>query len=467
MDFRYFTFLLILFLTAGCEQKTPNDFVILVGAISEEGIDSVYLQKKDLRQDFPKQAIAVSPSGQFKDTLYIPFGYYFLTFSNKTYELYLEPDFDLDLNLGLDAAEIQFEGKGKAENEYLLRKHKLRMETIAVDNHRFHANLTEKQFLINNDSIRSLYSKLLENSNLQNKRFEAIERKSILLDRVNNLMGFEIEKRLLTENKKFVISDSFPDPNALFDINDETLLNVPFYVPLLANNYYFFLKGNTELDTSSEILKCLDCDLFVEYLNHMGKRIENEKVRNATTFLLAKWVLAKTEDIDAFYKSYDSINTDKTNLASITRLYERLKSKKAKDFLFNIPLKDTDGNLLTLKEFKGKYIYLDVWSSSCAPCVAEFPHFNELFQALESPEIEFVGINILDTDERWMETVNTNQLLGIQLAVMENTKFLDSLGIAGMPRYILLDSRGEILDFNAQKPSELKLNGELQLLLEK
>tara|TARA_R110002051_G_scaffold28132_2_gene67307 strand:+ start:211 stop:1545 length:1335 start_codon:yes stop_codon:yes gene_type:complete len=441
------------------------DVLVLGGTILGGTIDTVYVEKKGYGKSFPKYAFPVSKNGTFNDTLHLSYGYYNITAENKEYEIYLEPTFDLRLKLDLEKEIIGFTGTGQKENDYLQRKKSLREETFHVDYYKYHAILNENQFLITNDSVRTLYLDLLEQSKIKNRIFVELERKSILVDKVYNLMGFEIEKRLLTDAKEFEVSDSFPNPEELLDINDHSFLDIPFFVVLLANNHYYFLKDRVNLDTSTEILKCTDCDLFNEYLNYMGSALKNEKIRNAVTFLISKWTLGKAENIDAFYTSYESFNSDKDNLSYISKIYKNLKSNRGRDFLLNAPLKDIDDKPLTLKDFTGKYLYLDFWSSSCAPCIKEFPEFNELSDKLKGKNIEFIGINILDTKERWLGMIQKNDLRGVQLTIDKNTKFLDSLGVNGIPRYMMLDDVGNVLDFNAKRPSDPKTKSELLSLI--
>lgn len=43
---------------------------------------------------------------------------------------------------------------------------------------------------------------------------------------------------------------------------------------------------------------------------------------------------------------------------------------------FNYP--DMKGKMYSLKDFKGKYVYIDVWATWCGPCCKEIPYLKEL-----------------------------------------------------------------------------------------
>ena len=53
---------------------------------------------------------------------------------------------------------------------------------------------------------------------------------------------------------------------------------------------------------------------------------------------------------------------------------------------------DMKGQSRSLEEFKGKYVFIDVWASWCYPCRKEFPHLQELEKKFEGQNIVFVGI---------------------------------------------------------------------------
>lgn len=43
---------------------------------------------------------------------------------------------------------------------------------------------------------------------------------------------------------------------------------------------------------------------------------------------------------------------------------------------FSFP--DVKGNMVSSDDFKGKYVFIDLWASWCPPCQAELPHLKEL-----------------------------------------------------------------------------------------
>ena len=75
------------------------------------------------------------------------------------------------------------------------------------------------------------------------------------------------------------------------------------------------------------------------------------------------------------------------------------------------------GGVTKLEDFKGKYVYIDVWATWCAPCRAEIPFLQKIEEKYHGKNIEFISISI-DTDkdhEKWNKFVTDKNLGGVQL----------------------------------------------------
>jgi thiol-disulfide isomerase/thioredoxin len=57
-------------------------------------------------------------------------------------------------------------------------------------------------------------------------------------------------------------------------------------------------------------------------------------------------------------------------------------------FLFE----DEKGRTLDLKDFRGRYVLFNLWSTSCAPCIAEMPKLNEMSRKFDSKKIAVVAL---------------------------------------------------------------------------
>ena len=72
----------------------------------------------------------------------------------------------------------------------------------------------------------------------------------------------------------------------------------------------------------------------------------------------------------------------------------QLTGKPSPDF----ELEDHKGGTKSLKDFKGKYVYIDVWATWCGPCLGQIPSLQKLEEKYKDKKIAFISISI-DTPE--------------------------------------------------------------------
>lgn len=132
------------------------------------------------------------------------------------------------------------------------------------------------------------------------------------------------------------------------------------------------------------------------------------------------------------------------------------------DFSFS----DINGTTVSLKNFRGKYVYIDVWATWCGPCKAQIPALQKLEKEMEGKKIVFVGISCDDNKKMWEEYVKKEKLGGVQL-IMEGEKaeeFSRFFEIEMIPRFILLDKKGKIVNAKMRRPSVAGTKDELMKL---
>ncbi len=128
------------------------------------------------------------------------------------------------------------------------------------------------------------------------------------------------------------------------------------------------------------------------------------------------------------------------------------------------------GGKLKLEDLKGKYVYIDVWATWCGPCRAEIPSLKMVEEKYHDKKIAFVSISVdAEKDfEKWKTFVTDKSLGGIQLYADKswNSDFIKSFGINSIPRFILIDPNGVVVDADAARPSNPKLQEQLDKLLQ-
>lgn len=66
----------------------------------------------------------------------------------------------------------------------------------------------------------------------------------------------------------------------------------------------------------------------------------------------------------------------------------------------NFQLINAQGERVSLEDFKGKAIFLNVWATWCPPCIAEMPGINKLYNKVKDENVEFVMLSIDQSFEK-------------------------------------------------------------------
>ena len=194
----------------------------------------------------------------------------------------------------------------------------------------------------------------------------------------------------------------------------------------------------------------------------LDKTFDNIK-KELTTFINSKKNIEQ-DVIDSSLKMIDQqIAGTKNYFAQIAALREKLpKGTPSPTFE---GYENYKGGKTSLKDLKGKYVYVDVWATWCGPCKAEIPFLKKVEEKYHDKNIAFVSISIDDdrshggswdkAKEDWKKMVAGKELGGIQLFAPKGwqSDFVQNYMIKGIPRFILIDPNGNVVDASAPRPS--------------
>lgn len=105
---------------------------------------------------------------------------------------------------------------------------------------------------------------------------------------------------------------------------------------------------------------------------------------------------------------------------------------------------DLKGGEVSLKDYEGKVLVLNIWASWCPPCRRELPALEALSKRLDSRRFAVVGISVDNNPEYVAEYLNR---LGVDFRNLwdENRRLSDEVfGLDAYPTTFLISSSGEV-----------------------
>ena len=116
-----------------------------------------------------------------------------------------------------------------------------------------------------------------------------------------------------------------------------------------------------------------------------------------------------------------------------------------------------DGTKVSLGDFKGKVVLVDVWATWCGPCIAEIPHLKKLEEEMAGKDVVFISYSIDEMKDlaKWKEFVTAKKLGGVQLIGDAGFKspVCTAYKITSIPRFMVFDKNGKIVSVAAPRPS--------------
>lgn len=128
-----------------------------------------------------------------------------------------------------------------------------------------------------------------------------------------------------------------------------------------------------------------------------------------------------------------------------------------------------DGEKIAFKDilakYEGKTIVVDVWASWCPDCVKGMPKVYALQE--QFPEAVYLFLSYDREDAAWKRGIEKHKLNGEHYHVGNNMKkgaFSEAIKLDWIPRYMVIDNKGEIALFRAIEADDEKLIATLKQL---
>ena len=428
----FFVSFFIIVIVFACKTNENIDYAVLKGNIKNAISNSILIVKNG---NIFKELL-VDEKGNFSDTLQIDENDFFsFTINEDKFDLYLRQGDKLTFTID---DEVLIEGVGATYNNYLIEKKKLKQREL-IDDSLF--TLTENKFLKTINQQKEEQLKLFNNVENLDTNFLYIEEQYVKYDYYMKLYRFE------SDNKTIIGYELLNN----IDLEDERLYKSVSSYRSLMNSYWSTVYTYPDYVDNWDAIQ----DKF--------KTIKIQQLKeNIITSAMKSLIKVPDDKLEEVYTNFIEATKDEQTKADLQDLYTKLqhigKGKPAPFFNFE----NYNGDKTSLTDLKGKFIYIDVWATWCIPCIKEIPALRRVENHFISQNIEFIGVSI-DSQrdhDKWKNFIKSNEVKSIQLYAnyeAEDSQFKEDYLIGAIPRFILLDKHGKIVDANAPRPSSPKL----------
>ena len=347
---------------------------------------------------------------------------------------------------------IEFNGDAPIYNDFLHRS--VKISTDFKRNIMSVLGRNEETAMAVLDSIRGLHA--TELAGLQNSNSN-IDEYFLKIEKARALYEWAIYHNLYPDyyeyiNKgiKLTTSPEFDTYLAETNINNEELINLPLYISFVERYIGKQYSAYNDKTTRNKYPS------FAYYqIETIDKTIENQKIKN---ILLHKSISQQVQyegikDYDTYWDLLVEKCTNKDFIADITSSLSAWQHLKKGEPIAEVEMTDTTGNKVQFADFKGKWIYIDVWATWCNPCIAEIPVLKELEEKFREQDIVFMSISVDTKQEPWKKMVIEKELKGVQVWAGQNAILKDFYKVYGIPRFMIFDPEGNIYQASAERPS--------------
>ena len=430
-----------------CKQDSPTiDYTVLSGTIKNSTEKKLELTAFDFSEE-----IALNTDGSFTDSIQIPEdGYYFLKVGRSSLNLYLEKGKDIQLTMNGNGIDPSFTGELSAYNALLVSAAKIYREKTgnmqalyAEDEVSFIQKLKETQIAITEEiNKQENISSTFKQQQIKNAEYGY----AAAMENYENYHGY------FGDDKEFKVSEDFKKELSDIDLNNEEAFRSSIQYRGLLNT-----KMNNQMMELYE-----DSNDYTKSLKESMKSISNPFIKNELLKGFSMMLLGPNDEMKANYDYIMENSNSEVYKKEYTDTYNKLKKlAKGQPSPEFVNYENHKGGETSLKDLRGKYVYIDVWATWCGPCKAEIPSLKQVEKDYHGKKIAFVSTSIDQAKDHdtWSKMVTDKELSGVQLMADKawESDFVKNYQINRIPRFILVDPEGKIVTADAPRPSNPNL----------
>ena len=334
-----------------------------------------------------------------------------------------------------------FEGEKKGAVEYLnnVTLASLPDEDFALPFDQYRSKLDEKC----NDALKLLKANGIKGAG----KFVKMEQARIRYAYATPLLMYPVGHALMAREMGYAPDQTYYDLLKEYFVENESYVDIDEY-------RNFIIEAAHVLDDKNRDVKQLNAKTVAQ-MRYITDHFTSTKVNSALLHYLASSYVDTfgIDGIDEMLSIYNTYVKDEKLAADFETKYDKWNRSKPGKPSPDFKAVDIEGKEWTLADFKGKYVYIDMWATWCRPCRQELPYLVDLEKKFADAQIVFLGLSTDGDKAAWERVVRAGDMCGTQLYLGARSSFQTAYNIKGIPRFILLDKDGVIINNDMSRPS--------------
>ncbi|CAM3452721.1 TlpA family protein disulfide reductase [Flavobacterium chungbukense] len=435
-----------------------SDYAVIKGTIAIPDLKTKEITLYNVEEGKPVVAATakVNSLGEFGFlTPVSAAGFYYVDYGqfksrNQLIRLYLEPK--LDINLAISKDSYVLSGKNIGQNALVQKANEIYNEFAPFA--RLGGDATYVEFYPWLDKGVAKADEFSKSIKTKDANFNKLLKLAVATD-VEELTYtfFRMPRTAFPDKddrpaviKTWQTDKKFTDPDLLKLQNGVSLMS----------NYFFYVTMN-----SGDAPKRLDLTEAVTHITDPA--LKDVYLRDAVA--TSRMKIEEYEKIAPSIKPLMVSGASKAFLLEYEKVLHKNVGQKGLDFTY----KDINDKPVSFSDFKGKFVYIDLWATWCGPCKAEIPHMKKIEEDYHGKNIVFVSLSLdkAKDAQKWKDYVTKEQLKGIQLMADKDfgSDVAKNYDVNAIPRFLLFDTKGNIINADALRPSNPELRAQLDKLL--
>ena len=117
-------------------------------------------------------------------------------------------------------------------------------------------------------------------------------------------------------------------------------------------------------------------------------------------------------------------------------------------FPFTLELQNLDGKKISLADYRGKVVIVDLWGTWCPPCREEIPHLVDLYKKYHRDGLDIIGVNIERLSGQAAHKAIRKAIADLQIpyecVLGDNRTQRQVPGLEGYPTTLFIDRTGKV-----------------------